>query len=95
MRTTIRLDDRLHAQARYLARESGRTLSAMIETALQEYLARAPGSRVVVLTDAGNGLQPGVRLDNSSSLLDLMDGVTPENLHEEIDFGPPVGREVW
>lgn len=23
----------------------------------------------------------------------LLAGITPENLHEEIDFGPPVGRE--
>lgn len=24
---------------------------------------------------------------------DLLAGVTPENIHDEIDFGPPVGRE--
>jgi len=23
----------------------------------------------------------------------LVAGITPDNLHEEIDFGPPVGRE--
>ncbi len=25
----------------------------------------------------------------------LIAGITPENVHEEIDFGPPVGREIW
>lgn len=25
----------------------------------------------------------------------LLEGITAENLHEEVDFGPPVGKEVW
>lgn len=25
----------------------------------------------------------------------LIDAITPENRHEEIDFGPPTGKEVW
>lgn len=29
------------------------------------------------------------------SLTDLLDGVTPENLHGEIDTGAPTGREEW
>ncbi|WP_036296163.1 AbrB/MazE/SpoVT family DNA-binding domain-containing protein [Methylosinus sp. PW1] len=29
------------------------------------------------------------------SLDDLLAGVTPENLHEEVSFGPPVGREAF
>lgn len=28
-------------------------------------------------------------------LEDLLAGVTPENLHGEVDTGPAVGREVW
>lgn len=28
------------------------------------------------------------------SLEDLLEGITPENLHEEVDFGQPVGREL-
>lgn len=27
-------------------------------------------------------------------LAQLLAGITPENLHSEIDFGPPVGREL-
>ena len=26
---------------------------------------------------------------------EMLRGITPDNLHGEIDFGPPVGREVW
>jgi antitoxin MazE len=26
---------------------------------------------------------------------EMLRGITPENLHGEIDFGPPVGKEVW
>ncbi|MDQ3143937.1 MAG: AbrB/MazE/SpoVT family DNA-binding domain-containing protein [Pseudomonadota bacterium] len=25
----------------------------------------------------------------------LLEGVTPDNIHPEIDFGPPVGKEIW
>lgn len=25
----------------------------------------------------------------------LVDAITPENRHEEIDWGPPQGKEVW
>ena len=25
----------------------------------------------------------------------LLSKVTPENIHEAVDFGPPVGKEIW
>jgi antitoxin MazE len=25
----------------------------------------------------------------------LIDGITPENRHDEIDFGKPMGKEAW
>ncbi|EPC9685634.1 AbrB/MazE/SpoVT family DNA-binding domain-containing protein [Escherichia coli] len=28
------------------------------------------------------------------SLDELLDGITPENIHERQDFGPPVGKEL-
>jgi|ERR1019366_7772947 hypothetical protein len=40
MRTTVRLDEHLLAQAKRHAAESGRTLTAVIEEALRESLAR-------------------------------------------------------
>lgn len=31
----------------------------------------------------------------SWSLEELLARVTDENLHDEVDAGPPVGREIW
>ena len=78
MRTTIQLDDQLLSEAKQRAAQTGRTLKAVIEDALREALARkdAPGAdaRVPLKTFKGRGLQRGVDLDDSTSLLDLMEG---------------------
>jgi len=29
------------------------------------------------------------------TLPELLKGITPENLHQEVDFGSPVGKEAW
>jgi len=29
------------------------------------------------------------------TLSELLKGITSENLHEEVDFGRPVGKEAW
>ena len=29
------------------------------------------------------------------TLEELLRGITPDNLHSEVDTGPPVGGEVW
>jgi hypothetical protein len=78
MRTTVRLDDALLADAKAAAARSGRTLTQVIEDALREALARrestgASGAPVALPTFAGKGLQPGVDLDSTASLLELMD----------------------
>lgn len=77
MRTTIRMDDSLLAEAKKLAAESGRTLTRVIEDALRETLAKRKGGArrkpVRFPTTKGNGPLPGVDLDDSSALLDLME----------------------
>lgn len=76
MRTTIRLDDALLAAAKQEAARSGRTLTAVIEDALRQALAQRDGGHgepVELITCGGRGLQPGVDLDDSAALLDLMD----------------------
>jgi hypothetical protein len=76
MRTTIRLDDELLAKAKRAALERGTTLTAVIEDALRRALVSGTDSQredVVLPTFRGNGLQPGVDLDDSASLLDLME----------------------
>ena len=77
MRTTIRLDDRLMAAAKRRAAETGRTFTAVVEDALRQSLApvRAHGklTPVKLRTVNGRGVRPGVDLDDSATLLDLME----------------------
>jgi hypothetical protein len=77
MRTTIRLDDDLLARAKELAARTGRTLTAVIEDALRAALAqgRAPrGRQRIELPSFGSGgVLPGVDLDDSAGLLDVME----------------------
>jgi Arc/MetJ family transcription regulator len=77
MRTTVRLDDDLLREAKRHAAATGRTLTTLIEDALRETLGRRRerGSRppLKLKTVGRAGTQPGVDLDDSSVLLDLMD----------------------
>lgn len=78
MRTTIRLADTLLLEAKREAARCGMTLTAIIEESLRTRLARtqdAPRTRVRLSTSGRGGLRPGVDLDDSAALLDVMDGV--------------------
>lgn len=82
MRTTIRLDDHLLAQAKQLAAKTDRTLTAVIEDALREVLARRNQTRkkaVKLPTYGGSGTRPGVDISNSAALLDIMEA--PDDPH--------------
>lgn len=76
MRTTVRLDAHLLAQAKKHAAETGVTLTAVLEQALRESLARrsmkAKGRPVRLKTFKGTGVRAGVDLDDSAALLELM-----------------------
>ena len=78
MRTTIRLDDRLLRDAKKLALETGRTLTALIEDALREALSRRKTERrhgsLKLRTFRGKGVLPGVDLDDSAALRQVMEG---------------------
>lgn len=77
MRTTVRLDERLLAEAKKAALDSGRTLTAVLEDALRESLARRQSSAgrkpIRLKTFSGGGVQPGIDLDDSAALLDAME----------------------
>jgi hypothetical protein len=78
VRTTVRIDDRLLAEAKAHAARSGRTLAAVIEDALREALARrdrrGEAQPPELPVSAGGRLRPGVDLDDSAALLDVMEG---------------------
>jgi Arc/MetJ family transcription regulator len=77
MRTTIRLDDDLLTAAKRVALERGTTLTAVIEDALRRALASGVATHIQRDVELprfhGDGLQPGVDLDDTASLLDAMD----------------------
>ncbi len=77
MRTTVRLDAHLLAEAKRRAVDSGKTLTAVLEDALRESLARrgtgARGKPVRLKTVKGGGVRRGVDLDDSGSLRDIME----------------------
>lgn len=76
MRTIINLDDDLHRRAKAYAARMGTSLTALVEESLRIRLAR-PARRtngpVVLPTFRGDGLQPGVTLDDMDTVHDAMD----------------------
>lgn len=78
MRTTVRLDDTLMIRAKRHASAERTTLTDLLDRALRELLTRGEKprvrERVALPTFRGKGLQPGVDLDDSASLVDLMEG---------------------
>lgn len=78
MRTIITLDDELHRRAKAFAARHGTTLAALVEEALRLRLLRPSpprGGPVNLPTFRGDGLQPGVSLDDMDGVYDRMDGI--------------------
>jgi hypothetical protein len=78
MRTTIRLDADLLRRTKALAAQTGRTFTAIVEDALRQSLARHRSgrgrARIKLPIFKGKGLRPGVDLDDSAGLLEIMEG---------------------
>ena len=76
MRTTIKIDDGLLVEAKTRAAASGRTLNQVVEDALRAAFERREnaGARPELPVHRGGRLMPGVDLDDSAALIDLMDG---------------------
>ena len=78
MRTTVRLSDALLEQARREAARRGETLTSLIELGLRLVLAqsgrKAPAPKVQVpISRMGGGVLPGIDLNNSAALLDVLE----------------------
>ena len=75
MRTTLKLDDALLAEAKTIAVATNRTLAKVVEDYLREGLARSRDPRqppTPLPTFDGGGLMP-VDLDDNAALLELME----------------------
>ena len=80
MRTTINLPDDLILRAKKAALEADTTLTEVIANALRESLLKGhrkkPRRKIKLTTYGEGGTFPGVDLDDMSSVLDLMDGIS-------------------
>jgi hypothetical protein len=78
MRTTLRIDDEVMKEAKGIAAASGRTLTEVIDDLLRESLARRRATRgrervVLPVDKGGEGLRPGLSLDDMKGIRQAMD----------------------
>lgn len=77
MRATVDIDDQLLHYAKQKAAEQQYSLKDIMEDALREFFSRpaSDGQKIKLETFSGVGLKPGVDLDNSRRLNDIIDQV--------------------
>lgn len=72
----------------------GNSLAIRIPHNLAKEIQIAEGSEVEIgVVDGNLVVKPKTR--KSYSLDELLQGITPDNLHAEIDTGINVGNEIW
>jgi antitoxin MazE len=75
-------------------RKWGNSLAIRIPAAVVQDLALTENSTVQIVSNGVVAtLQPQKR--KQATLDELVAAITPQNLHQEIDWGCPVGKEVW
>lgn len=72
----------------------GQSLAVKIPKSMADRAQMREGDSVeLFLSEDGSVI---IRPKHQNYTLDqLVDGITPENRHEETDWGDPVGRETW
>lgn len=80
MRTTISIEDNLLKEAKKVSLKRNCTLGEVVNDALRQSLVSGKktvleeGSGAPLKTFKGSGIQPGVDLDDSASLMEVMEG---------------------
>lgn len=72
----------------------GHSLALRVPRHMAEEVGLSAGSAVELRVEAG-GLAVSPVVDEEPTLAELVAQITEENRHELIDFGRPVGKEVW
>ena len=75
-----------------LVKKWGNSASVRIPSAVMEAAKLSLDQPVDVREEAGRVIIEPLRRPEFD-IATLIAGITDENLHEEIDFGPPVGKE--
>lgn len=69
----------------------GSSLAVRIPRAVAEQCGVSEGSAMEMEVRSGRI----VMRKNNYDLADMVERITPENVHSEVDFGGPVGEELW
>ncbi len=69
----------------------GASLAVRIPKAIAEQWGVSEGSRIELIPRGEKVVIRKKRYD----LAEMLEKVTPDNLHSEVDMGPPAGREEW
>lgn len=73
----------------------GHSASVRIPVAIMKAVSLSLDETVDVREEGGRIVIEPVRTAKKYNLAQLLAGITPENLHTEIDFGPAVGKEAF
>ncbi len=72
----------------------GNSLAVRIPTAVVQDLGLSENSSVQIVSNGVSAtIQPKKR--KKATLDELVAAITAENRHKEVDWGKPVGKEVW
>lgn len=72
----------------------GNTLAIRIPDDVAKRSSVHKGTLVDVTVEEGRIVATPIK-NRKYSLEELVAKITDENRHEEVDFGPPVGKEIW
>jgi antitoxin MazE len=73
----------------------GNSLALRIPKAFAEEAQLQEDAAVDLVVEGGALVARRAESEGALTLDDLLEGMTEANVHPEVDWGPPVGREVW
>ena len=76
-------------------RKWGNSAAVRIPAAVLDAAGLKANDAVEVREEEGRVVIEKARTPQEPTLEWLVAGITPDNLHEEIDWGAPVGKEFW
>ena len=72
----------------------GNSLGVRLPKQLADKQSLKAGTKVLV-TETKTGVSIEVVKNQTRTLAQMIKSITPANLHKEVDWGAPVGKEVW
>lgn len=72
----------------------GNSLAVRIPASLSVELGLRENDEVEIRRD-GDALKIEKAEIDDPTLDELLAGITPDNIHEEFEWGPAVGKEIW